>query len=915
LIHGRCHQERISICISHSRPATRWAVLDSGQPVINFEEPGLDFEGNRVSILTTKIPLRDGEGKVIGLVGVGRDITERKKVEAKLQSSESRYRLATQATKDVIWEWNREDNQLIWTENAQLVFGYAPEEIPTAGWWDDHIHPEDRERVTSKLNTLITTLGGESVWSDEYRFQLKNGSYAYIADHAYIERDPTGTTIRMIGAMANITERKRTEEALRESEEHYRAIFDGVQDAIFVESLDGKILMVNDRACEMFGYSHAEFLTKTVADLVPRNHQILMADNLDSSLSAEPHETVNQRANGEVFPIEISGRLQVINGETVLLVVIRDITGQKRAEEALRESERRYRALFEDTPIAIWEEDFSEVKKHLDSLKQQGITDFREYFATHPEAVITCADMIRVVGVNNATLQMYHAGSKDDLLEKINQGLSNSELKYLQEAFIGITERRTSYRWEGTDKTITGEAVKIYVSASVTPGHESDYSRVIVTIATTDITEQKRAEEALHQSEALYRQAIEVAGAVPYLESYYDEGKKIKYEFMGEGIREITGYGPEEFSATLWDSLVEEVNLVEDLAGYSIEEGIERVRAGENSIWKCEHRLRDREGNIHWVFEAAVELRDENGVSHGSIGTYQDITTRKLAEEAEREQRVLAEALRDTAETLSSSLSYEEVLDHILAAVGRVVPHDAATVMLIDGDFARVVRSYGYDQRGFDLEIMGIRLPLAETHNLREMLETRQPVIVYDTRTYPGWMRLDATDWLGSNVGAPISIQDNVIGFILLDSQMPGFFTPIHAERLEAFANQAAIAMHNAHLLQQAQEEIAERKRAEEALRAEREKAQKYLDIAGVTMLALDQDGIVTLINQKGCEILGYSADEIMGKNWINTFLPETIREEMQGVLQQLISGDVEPVGYYENTVLTKNGEEFDCVA
>ena len=248
---------------------------------------------------------------------------------------------------------------------------------------------------------------------------------------------------------------------------------------------------------------------------------------------------------------------------------------------------------------------------------------------------------------------------------------------------------------------------------------------------------------------------------------------------------------------------------------------------GENSNWKCEHRLRDRDGKIHWVFEAAVELRDENGISYGSIGTYQDITKRKLAEEAEREQRALAEALRDTAETLSSSLSYEEVLDHILAAVGRVVPHDAATIMLIDGESAYVVRSYGYDKRSFDFEIIGIGLPLAETNNLRQMLETGKTVIIHDTHSYPGWKSLPAADWLRSNVGAPISVQGKVIGFILLDSQTPAFFTPVHAERLEAFANQAALAIQNARLLKQAQEEITERKRAEEALRAERVESTK----------------------------------------------------------------------------------------
>lgn len=124
-------------------------------------------------------------------------------------------------------------------------------------------------------------------------------------------------------------------------EKMYRQIFDGVNDAIFVENLKGEVIDVNERACEMFGWTHKEFLTKTIKDMVPpENHALLPEKQDESTVSAEPFETVNIRANGERFPVTVSGRVQAVGAEKRLLIIVRDITEQKEAEEEVQKLSR-----------------------------------------------------------------------------------------------------------------------------------------------------------------------------------------------------------------------------------------------------------------------------------------------------------------------------------------------------------------------------------------------------------------------------------------------------------------------------------------------------------------------------------------------------------------------------------------------
>jgi diguanylate cyclase (GGDEF)-like protein len=227
-------------------------------------------------------------------------------------------------------------------------------------------------------------------------------------------------------------------------------------------------------------------------------------------------------------------------------------------------------------------------------------------------------------------------------------------------------------------------------------------------------------------------------------------------------------------------------------------------KLGQRNVYEIEiHR---QNGEKRFLNLTATPYIDKSGQFVGAFVVIRDITEQKWIEQAEREQRTLAEALRDTANALSSSLDLEEVLELILVNVGRVVPHDAANIMITEGEWARVAKSRGYAERGMQVHMESVRFRTVETPNMQRMIQTGRPIIIPDIHNYPGWKETPVTGWIQSYAGAPIMTKDKLFGFISLDSAEPGFFNETHVEPLQAFANQAAIAIENAGLYKQAAE-------------------------------------------------------------------------------------------------------------
>ena len=334
------------------------------------------------------------------------------------------------------------------------------------------------------------------------------------------------------------------------------------------------------------------------------------------------------------------------------------------------------------------------------------------------------------------------------------------------------------------------------------------------------------------------------------------------------------------------------------------------------TLFNFRHRLASGEIRDVKVFSGPIDVGGRTLI----YSIIHDNTKRRQAEAAEHDHRTMADALRKMGSALSSTLDQNEVLDRILQQIQQVVSNDCANIMLIDGGFARIVRSRGYEQWSTPEDINAIRLPLAEATNLRWMIEQGRPLVIHDVQAYPGWAHVETTLWIRSYVGAPIRFGHHTIGFLNLDSRQSSHFSEQDAERLLAFADQAAIAIRNARLYDRVRRQAAElEQRIQDRtveLEYERQQFRTILDamVEGVAYTEHSDDQIkVRYINQALVTMTGYSVEEWTAHS-IQLFRTEAMGDDQfQRGVDEFYDTLIKR-GYWQHEfrMRRKDGTEFD---
>jgi len=269
------------------------------------------------------------------------EIEKRKSYEKALTENKERYRIISSLTSDFAFAYRVEEDgslQRLWIIGAfERITGYRIEELQEKGGWNSIVYPEDTGVIMNQFGRIIT--GHEQIV--EYRIITKNGRIRWMREYARPEWDEAQKRVVMIyGAVQDVTERKKTEEELKQSEISYRELFENTTDAIYLQRRDGRFIAVNKGAEKMYGYPREYFIDKTPEFVAApgKNDIAKVAQMVEQAFEGEPQtfEFWGQRKNGEIFPKEVRIFKGNFFGEEVVVAMAQDITERKKAEEQLR---------------------------------------------------------------------------------------------------------------------------------------------------------------------------------------------------------------------------------------------------------------------------------------------------------------------------------------------------------------------------------------------------------------------------------------------------------------------------------------------------------------------------------------------------------------------------------------------------
>ena len=624
------------------------------------------------------------------------------------------------------------------------------------------LHPDDMESNEKYHHELW--FGTRSSFTTEKRQLHKDGHYVYGLVTSSIVKDTTGKPLFSIEMFEDITERKLSEK-IRDSiykisqaaisstnlTELYHSIHQTLReimpvDNFYIALYDSETNLINfpffidqfeDSAQPIEpGHGLSDYVIRMGKPLLVTKdilNNLLLNGDVEL-IGAKPIDwlgvplIVNEKVIGVMTTQSYSEEIHFNQKDAEFLEFVSTQIAQaieiKRVEEAQRLSEIRYRYLFEDSPVSIWEEDFSGVKEHLEKLKDEGVVDFTAFFEDHPEELEYCVSLIKVLDVNQEALILTHAKNKKELFSKIDKILDVHLAKDFLPEILNIAEGKTEFELEGINKTLDGDPIIVSMRWSVAQGFENTFSKVIVSLI--DISKSKKAEAELLASEERYRNLVDNLG-----EGIVVIDQNTKFLFANPSANEILGGKNESVLGKKLNDFIEKDAL--EFLGQQIS----TMKTNESNTFELEINRGDGEKRFVQVF--ARPQFDNNHSFTGTLGIIHDITDRKKAEEKRIARSQFEEMLTNVSTRFINvdSNDIDNEINSVLKHIGQFEKVDRTYVFRIDPLRKTMSNTHEWCREGIPLKMSESQnMPITDFPWYIEQI-TCDPLIISNVNQMP----------------------------------------------------------------------------------------------------------------------------------------------------------------------------------
>lgn len=416
---------------------------------------------------------------------------------------------------------------------------------------------------------------------------------------------------------------------LQKNEMKFKSIFDQATVGFaIVDANSGDLLQVNEKYCSMLGYSEEEINKKnfslfTHPDDVPAS--LINLKNLRKGVVREySSEKRYLTKTGEIIwvSLTVSPLWKVNEKPTVNIAFIKDITITKQAQELIEKSETRFRSLFDNSLMPLWEEDFSGVKKYLIELDLMNKSPEYVYsfFNENPDEFYKCISLVKIIDVNYECLKLHKVKDKVTLMENLTQLIDFGSFDEVKKQLVAISQNAKQFSIDSRIKNMLGEYRDINLRWSVIQGYEESYERVI--LSTEDITERKTSEKIIINSQKNIKSLIDIIDGIVW---EFDI-PTAALTFISKKVEKILGYSVKEYLScpTFWEDHIysEDKKWVLEYSASLNEKGINH---------DYEYRMLNKKGEIVWIRDI-INFVFENDVPVSSRGIMIDITKTKQAE-------------------------------------------------------------------------------------------------------------------------------------------------------------------------------------------------------------------------------------------------------------------------------------------